>query len=802
MLKLRTTVSVMHITAHPDDEHGGVLTKLSRGDGARVTLLTLNRGEAGDNAIGPQLFDALGLIRTEELIVSNRYYGVDQQYYTTVVDYGFSKLLEEAMAKWGRERVLRDVVRVIRMERPTIILSRFHGSARDGHGNHQAAGLMAQEAFLAAGDPNRYPEQIREGLRPWSPAKIYIGGLRQDEDWTLRIDTGEYDPILGDSYENVARRGLSFQRSQNSGRFTPGNTPNHVYYRLVAGLGAKGRGTKEASLFDSLPRTFAEVIGTAGRPIDEAVAAAFAAFRINDPSASVPALVQGLKVTREAMNSAINAHVRHLTGIKVQQFQDAINAASGARLVAFTNPALMTAPVPGQTFTVDARLELPGKAGDQSATRLDGDAGWRVDGMRVSLAPDVALSTKPYFSRNGLHESVYTLADRSQFGRPIAPAPLVASATYTIDGVPVDVRAPVLRRESRAPYGEKTLEVRSAPRIAVSVAPSNAIVPIGSKRLVELEVTLLHNADAPSAGQLTLTLPDGWTAKPASQAFRFERSGERASYRFAVRPGAMSAQTYDIGAVAIDSLGEYREGYELIDHRDLEVRYLYRDAKTTVRGVNVTTVAGLKVGYVMGVGDQVPAGLQQLGAQVTLLAERDLAAADLSQYDTIMTGTRAYAVRDDLKTYNSRLLDYVRTGGNMILLYNTFELVPNTFAPFPGELLRTAEEVSEEDSPVMILAPTHQALTWPNRITAADFNGWVEQRGSKFFSRWDASYTPMISTNDNGQPPQHGGWLTARVGKGSWTYFAYALHRQLPYGVTGAYRITANLLALNKQPKP
>jgi hypothetical protein len=349
------------------------------------------------------------------------------------------------------------------------------------------------------------------------------------------------------------------------------------------------------------------------------------------------------------------------------------------------------------------------------------------------------------------------------------------------------------------------------------MTPENAIVPLPSAyapaagtptagaapgiRTFEVAVTLLHNADAPSSGQVTLRLPEGWSSKPGSQAFRFERPGERASFRFVVRPGSISAQAYQIDAVAIDGLGEYREGYELIDHRDLDPRYLYRDATTTVRGVNVTTVAGLKVGYVMGIGDQVPAGLQQLGAQVTLLGERDLASTNLSQYDTIMTGTRAYAVREDLKTYNSRLLEYVRNGGNMIVLYNTQELAPNTFAPYPGELLRTAEEVSEEDSPVMLLAPAHQALTWPNRITNADFDGWVEQRGSKFFSRWDAAYTPMIATNDRGQQPQSGGWLTARVGKGTWTYFAYALHRQLPYGVPGAYRITANLLALNKQPK-
>ena len=836
MLKLRTTVSVMHVTAHPDDEHGGVLTKLSRGDGARVTLLTLNRGESGDNAIGPQLFDGLGLIRTEELLVSDRYYGVDQQYFTTVVDYGFSKLLEEAMAKWGRETVLRDVVRIVRMERPTIILSRFQGSDRDGHGNHQAAGLMAQEAFLAAGDKSRYPDQLTGGLQPWAPAKLYIGGVRADEDWTVQVDTGTYDAVLGDSYDNFARRGLSFQRSQNSGRFTPTTGPNYGYYKLVAGLGAKGRGTKEQSLLDSLPKNIEEAIGASGRPIDEAVMKAFAEFRSNDPSASVPSLVQGLKLTRESLASAVDPQVRHLLRIKEQQFQDAINAANGMELVAmaqpvgvpepsgpgaaFAPPAMMAAPVPGQTFQVRARLANRGGIPVASgAITIEGDRGWNVKSgsttggpnlerhqqstltTTVTLANDVPLSTRPYFFRNGLQESRYTLRDASQFGRPVSPAPLRVVGRYSIDGVPIEIRDTVKRREAKLPYGDVLREVRSAPRIAVGVTPANAIVPVGSNRAIDLEVTLLHNAEAPSSGQVTLHLPDGWTAKPGSHVFRFERSGERASFRFAVRPGPMSAQLYEIDAVAIDGLGEYRDGYELIDHRDLEVRYLYREATTTVRGVNVTTVAGLKVGYVMGVGDQVPMGLQQLGAQVTLLTERDLASSDLSQYDTIMTGTRAYAVRDDLKTYNSRLLDYVRNGGNMVVLYNTQELVPNTFAPYPGELPRSAEEVSEEDSPVTILAPTHQAFTWPNRITAADFEGWVEQRGSKFFSKWDPSYTPMIATADKGQAPQSGGWLTTRVGKGTWTYFAYALHRQLPYGVAGAYRITANLLALNKAPQ-
>ena len=854
----------MHVTAHPDDEHGGVLTKLSRGDGARLALLTLNRGESGDNAIGPQLFDALGLIRTEELLVADRHYGIDQQYHTTVVDYGFSKTLEESISKWGRETVLRDVVRIIRMNRPTIILSRFQGNERDGHGNHQTAGVMAVEGFRAAADPNRYPEQIAEGLRPWQAKKVYIGGVRENEDWTVRIDSGVYDPRLGDSYDNVARYGLSFQRSQTSGRFSPTAGPNYGFYSRM-----DVKGTKEQTIFDGIPTSIEATIGAAGKPIDDAVAKAMAAFTMTDPSASVRPLAQGLQLTRAAIAGAKDEDAKFILTIKEQQFQDAINSAMGMELAAvaqpagqpeptgpgaaFAPPALMAAPVPGQSFEVRARLANRGgitvatpAAGsssanateDRAAITIEGDRGWQISPGQatggpnlerhqqataratVTLADDVALSTKPYFSRRGLQESRYTLSDPTQFGKPASTPPLRAVGRYFVDGVPIEIRETVRRREAKLPYGDVLREVRSVPRLAVAVSPANAIIPVGSTDVrksssdrstnVAIEVTVLHNAEAPTSGQIGLRLPPGWTSEPNSQPFSFARAGERSAYAFKVTPSAVDAKPYQIEAVATAAPAsaeatvakgkEYREGYELIDHRDLELRYLYRPSTTDVRGVNVATVAGLKVGYVMGIGDSVPQGLQQLGAQVTLLGERELASADLSQFDAIMTGTRAYAVRDDLKTYNSRLLDYVKAGGNMIVLYNTQELVPNTFAPYPGELPRSAEEVSEEDSPVTILAPAHQAFNWPNRITAADFDGWVEQRGSKFFTKWDAAYTPMISTFDRNQPPQSGGWLTAKVGNGTWTYFAYALHRQLPYGVAGAYRITANLLALNKKP--
>ena len=525
--------------------------------------------------------------------------------------------------------------------------------------------------------------------------------------------------------------------------------------------------------------------------------------------------------------------------MKERQFQDAISAALGVELSAFADPSpkppaadsagrgggrgnisTMTAPIPGQTFGINVRFTNRGTIPVQlesvlmmptpgyTPTVVSGQVstvGEQQSGtffFAVKVTDDAPISTKPYFSRAAFTENRYTLSDPSIFGRPFNPAPLVALANYTVNGVAVQAMDVVKRREPNLPYGFVVREVRTVPRIALTVSPMTAVVPLSSPtRTVDLDVTVMHNANAPTNGQLVLTLPTGWTSTPQQHTFAFQRAGERTTYRFKVTPKTIDTELRDVVAVATADGKQYAEGYELIEPRDLEARYLYRPSIAKVRGVNVQVVPGLKVGYVMGIGDQVPIGLQQLGATVTMLSERDLATADLSVYDAIMTGTRAYAVREDLKTYNTRLLDYVKAGGNMIVLYNTFELVPSQFAPFPGELLASAEEVSEEDSPITILAPTEQSFTWPNRITQADFDGWVEQRGSKFFTTWDKAYTPMISTFDKGQAPQSGGWLTARYGKGHWTYFAYALHRQLPYGVPGAFRITANLLALGKAPK-
>ena len=837
--KLPTIASLMHTTAHPDDEHGGMLARLSRGDGARVSLLSLTRGESGDNAIGPELFDALGLIRTEELRQAGRYYGVDAQYYTRAVDYGFSKRLEEAIEKWGPDEVLRDMVAIIRTERPFVIVSRFQGNARDGHGQHQAAGLLTKQAFEAAGDPSRYPEQIAAGLRPWRAMKLYMGGVREPEGWTVRLDTGGYDPVAGESYATLGRLGLSVQRSQTGGRFNPEPGPSVAYYaRLSSRVDAPARESSFLDGIDTGIRGMYRALGVSVPPgtdglldaIATEIDAALAAYQVSNPSLAAPPLARALGATRTAASRlGDEAEVAFLLGVKERQIADALHAVLGLRATAVAQPPgtpEATGPfspgpppmgpvVPGQSFDVRAtfanRSPVPLEPVHVAVQPADANGGWHItsrDGAPAAsegpivrrfavTVPKDAEPTRPYFGRNSIQDALYRIEDAEFLYRPFGPAALDLVVRYVVSGVPVELRRPVSVMESNLPYGHDTRALTVVPAIGVTLSPGHAIARLDAASDISMTADVVSNVDGATEGTLRLEVPEGWSVEPAAQSFAFSRAGERTQFTFAVRAPSAPGREHRVTAVASAGGREYREGYTTIRHRDLETRRLYRDAAASVRGVDVRIAQGLKVGYVMGVGDDVPSGLAQLGVDVQLLGARELATADLSAFDAIMTGTRAYAVRDDLRTYNRRLLDYVRDGGNLIVLYNTQEFVPAEHAPYPGELPRTAEEVSEEDSPVEILVPDHPVFTTPNRITPADFEGWVEQRGSKFWTVWDPNYTPLLATQDTGQPPQRGGWLHARYGKGHYTYFAYAFHRQLPYGVPGAYRLLANLLSLD-----
>lgn len=835
--KLSTTASMLHTVAHPDDEHAGLLTYLSRGVGVRVALMSINRGEAGANAVGPELFDGLGLIRTEEIRHSGRYYGLDGMYYTSTLDYGYSKTLDEAYRSWDVEQVLEDMVRIIRMNRPLVVTSRFHGSLRDGHGNHQAVGGITPDAVAAAADPDRFPEQItEEGLQAWTVHKLYRGGVREHEPWNINFDAGQHSPWLGHSYYNFGTYGLSLQRSQTSGRTRTTLGPVPYYYERLTEPGSD----VESGFFDGLDVSLAglftltgETPPDGGNAIVEEIAghvdAALMAVRPGHPYEVVGDLTAGLAKTRQLLELLPeSSESAFILRIKERQFQNAIATAMGLTLMAVAQPSGTQPPasfwrapttmgpvVRGQSFEVDARLYNPSniEVSDVALALHDpwgqSDDDWNAsDDLRQSepyhqvmfavTVPNEAPYARPYYYRNSVKENHYQVRDRRWIHSPAIPANLQATATLSVMGVPVRMVQDVQTREANLPYGYVMRKLQVMPELAVNVSPAQRIVipqESGSSFTVSTEV--INNVAGGASGTLRLDLPEGWTSTPADHALTFAQAGERQLFAFDVQiPDLDVGTNYEVRAVAHIGDAAISEGYQVIRHRDIETRYLFRDAVTQVTGLMVETAPDLNVGYVMGVGDEVPSGIEQLGATVTLLQEDDLANGALDDYDAIVIGTRAYAVRQDLLTYNRRLLDYAHGGGNLIVLYQTQEFIPNRMAPIPAEFPRSAEEVSEEDAPVTILAADHPVFMGPNPITEADFDGWVEQRGSKFFTEWDDAYRPMIEMNDTGQPAQQGAFLIAEYGDGHYTYCALAFHRQLPYSVAGAYRLFANLLSM------
>lgn len=836
LLKLQTIGSVLHTQAHPDDEHADMLTLMGRGLGYRTALLSLNRGESGANALGSEAFDQLGVLRTEEFLLAAAYYGLDDLYFTRLADYGYSKTVAETYQKWGRENILKEVVRVIRINRPLVVVSRFHGSTRDGHGNHQAAGELTPLAVQLAGDSTAFPELLREeGLRPWRPLRMYRGGIRPaaGEKYHAVINTGAYSPLLGSTFKNFSLLGYSLHRSQTSGTRNEVAGPFELYYeQLHPAPGATmqddffaGLDTKLTGIFTITGEQPPAGITPLLQQISSAVHDALRHLRFDRTDSTLQPLLDGLKATRAALGLLhTQPEARFLLQLKEQQFIDAIHLASGMDIQAIAEPAgaaggrgffepqhTMAHAVAGHPFVIKTVVEnnsrmpvqlhnvkLSGSfsAAIDTVRQLDGHQKWEHR-FGVTL-PDSAPFSQPYYHRASIQEPGYQLVIKQYDNLPHAPAALQASLTYRLGTDSFTLHAPVQVRQANLPFGYDLHILKVVPRLAVNAKTRMVVLPLQQKnKTVQLDFDLLHNTDTATSGALRLHLPAGWTSKPAFHPFAFSKSGEKNNYSFTVSIPRLDGQD-TIEAVATVGGATFRSGYHLIHYRDLDQQMMYYPAQAVVRAVDVRIVPGLRVGYVMGAGDEVPQALRQLGTEVQLLTGADLATGQLNRFDAIMIGIRAYAVRQDLNTYNSRLLDYARNGGHLIVLYQTPEYIPNRMAPFAASLPPNAEEISEEDAPVTLLDPGHPALQFPNHITLRDFDNWVEQRGSKFFSAWDSRYTPILASQDQGQQPQKGGWLMASSGKGHFTYFAYALHRQLPYGVAGAYRLLANLVSYGK----
>ena len=852
--KLHTRASVVWLAAHPDDEDGSVLAYESRGLGVRVVLSQSNRGEGGANEMSDDYFDALGLVRTMELLKADEYYGVEQRW-SMVVDYGFSKTMDETFKNWTHDRYFRDIVRIIRMERPLVVITSHPNSPAAGHGNHQATGRVAVEVVKAAGDPNVFPDQIQAGLRPWTPLKGYVRGGRggrggQAEAANVEVPVGTYDPLLGANYAQIAREGLGFQKTQNGGPSIPkaGQTLA-AYHRFASVVPAAD---KEETFFDGVDISLGGIASLAkggdaaflrdglGR-MNADVEEATAKFSATAPDRAAPALAAGLRETIHLMDaldkSSLSAdskyEIRHELEIKRAQFNNALAEALGlaisaavaparepdARMAMFMgDPETSRTAIPGQSLNVSVQavnqssvpvrlekvsLEAEGQKSpwDISGGAPSGDLSGNkpVQARFAVKVPDEATYTRPYFSRPDIEQSWYDVLDPRYRNQSWVPYALTAWLDVSYEGVPVRIGQYVQTTRRVSGMGTVYEPLVVAPALSVAIAPRHSVVPLGSKSF-SVTARVRSNVKGPAAGSIKLELPTGWQSSPAASPFSIAADDQEQSATFVVTPAGLGEKEYKLTAVAEYGGKTYREGYTVTGYPGVRPYFLYRGSELETTGVDVKVAPGLKVAYITGTGDDVPAALEPLGVKVTFLSPEDIASADLSGFDVILLGVRTYAAREDLRTHNNRLIDYVRNGGVAIVQYNTPEFDHN-YGPYPYVMGRNPEEVTDEASKVTILKPDNPVFNWPNKITEMDFTGWVEERGSKWMQSWDPHYEALLETHDEGQAPQSGGLLYAKYGKGIYVYNAYAFYRELPEGVPGAYRIFANMLSLARNPQ-
>ncbi len=858
--RLGTTARLMQVVAHPDDEDGGMLTLEARGRGVSTLLMTLTRGEGGQNKIGSNLSDVLGVLRAEELLASDEYYGV-QERFSHVADFGFSKNPEETFAKWGgHDTALSDIVRVVRTFRPDVLVARFSGTERDGHGHHQASSILAREAFRAAADPKQFPEQIAQGLKPWQAKKFYIGNVCgfgamtcPDADWTLKLNTGERNPELGMSYIQFAMQGLRHQMSQGAANWMVDPGDRFTFYRLVDSVipSTAGKDGHEKSFFDGIDTTWPGLPAQLGgeekklpqlrqesSEIAKRVAEATEAAKARDTSNAAAPLSKVVaelnRVRGEIVASPLSkaAKVDMLTRVaeKRQQAETALNLALGVSLSADVSSGgerevpvvkeadAQTTVSPGQEFLVATTLHNGSKQPLViDHIKLEVPEGWNTISGRTKpetvkagedlhanfrlRVPKNAAYTRPYWHRDDPdREAVNHIDDERYVTLPFPPPALRARVEYrlsegsgskTRNGITSVVVTPFVDSAGKT----ETRPLAIVPAFSVMLEPGTQVISTHNGSTSTVAVGVTSNLTRPVNGVLRLELPSGWRSEPEQFAVESKRRGEKQDFQFKVVTTGLQEGQATVRAV-LESEGEkYVEGYTLVTREDLGSFYYYQPARQRVSIVDVQIHHDLKVGYIMGAGDDIPTVLKQVGMDITLIPAEKIADEDLSNYGTIVLGIRAYDTQKDVATNNKKLLDFVSAGGTLVVQYNAAsgDFNAGKFTPYPAELSRA--RVSVEDAPVEVLAPEDSVFHYPNTITTRDFDGWVQERGLYFMDKWDEHFKPLLSCHDPGEAPQKGGLLRAQYGKGIYIYSGYAFFRQLPAGVPGAVRLFVNLLS-------
>jgi len=783
--KLQVLGTVLYVAAHPDDENTAALAAFSQGAKVRAAYLSMTRGGGGQNLIGPELGDGLALIRTQELLAARHLDGAEQ-YFTRCTDFGFSKTPEETLSIWGHDAALADVVWTVRRLRPDVIITRFSPTLGTTHGHHTASAMLALEAFRAAADPRAFPEQL-DRVRPWQARRILWNSFRpQDERDAMKpgsfltLDVGAYDPVLGKSFTELAAESRSMHRSQGFGA-VPSRGSRLEYFEPLAGEPAR------SGFFEGVDLTWGRVRG--GEAVGAILARARAAYRPERPGAALDLLL-------EAKAALEKVPADPWVDVKRDELVEAIRCAAGLWAEAITARPGAT---PGEEVPVTATLV----ARATGAVRVKGLV---LDGTSVTLDRKLAPN-EPLKETRALRVPAGMPPSRPAWlgtgaappsplaGLPEGPAAFQATFHLEAGGVPFDLKVPVQYRFRDPVLGERYQAFTIAPPVLVNLADPVQILGDGAPRTVTLDVAA---ARGPVSGVVKLLPPAGWKADPAEIPFALERAGDERKVVTVLTPPATPGTGYLEVAVAVGGPAQPALSRMRIDYPHIPIQTWFPPARAKVARLDLRR-GGSRIGYVMGSGDEIPRSLRPLGYQVDLLSDEDLAGGDLDAYDAIVVGIRAFNTRPRLAQLKGRLLDYVARGGTEVVLYAVDQgLVTPDLGPFPFKVSR--DRVTEETAPVAFLAPSSPVLNVPNRITAADFEGWVQERGLYFARDWDARYQAVLASGDTGEKPLAGGLLVANHGKGHFVYTGLAFFRQLPDGVPGAYRLFANLLALKTAP--
>lgn len=872
--KLGVSGTFMQAPAHPDDETNALFAMFTYGMGLRSIDLQNNRGDGGQNEIGPELFRDLAVLRTAELLSAHRIDGAEQ-YFTRAIDYGYSFDPQEVIRKWGRKDIVGDYVRLIRTLRPDVTLT-MNIQGRGGDRAHEANTILFREAYYAAGDPSKYPEQIREGLRPWQPKKLYFTApppppaARGGRGGTppapaaatipapqfapvklTPVNANVYDSLLGRTYAEIGADARSNHKCQgtggvpalpgfNNGRGGPGGggPGGRGGYQLIDSSIPGQKDKTENSLFDGVDTRLEALAQYAGPNPPaaltsglDAIAAnaklARNAFNSGNDNATESPIEAGLVAIRTlraqlgnmgGLDDSARYEIGFRLRLKERDYEDALLAAHGLSFDAVADDGLVIA---GQPVKLSI-LAVNRGASDVNVTGVsiagfDAPASCKPGSVKKDAAytcssdariPKDARPTTPYFTDNYWkhpeNQAIQIFAPNVEFGVPFAPTPFRVTFHIKAGDVEVTREMPVEFRYVQDIYlGDKRMELNVVPAFSVSVTPALVVIPAASGGKREIHVSVTNGSKTAADATVSLDLPAGWKATPASVPLHFGHEDEALSARFDVTaPAQAKVGPYTLRAVVTSPAipdATFSDGYQVIEYPHIERRQVIKPAEATLKVVDVKTTPNINVGYIVGVGDQVPPALEQLGAKVTYIDEDELAWGDLSKHDVIVTGVRAYERRADLRAYNRRLLDYVSRGGTLIVQYNKMEFNQADYGPYPVKV--SGNRVADELVPVKILAPADPIFNFPNKIGPAAWAGWVQERGLYFLGEKDPKYVDLVSMTDSfkDNPGEKlGAMVEAKYGRGRWIYLGLGLWRQLPAGTDGAYQLLANLISLPK----